>query len=64
MKYKIVGVHWERDEHTRSLRLVKTELFREDFPHALVVRDSLRELGWLATIRPTPEIWTEELVLT
>lgn len=53
MSYRIVGITVDVDPFTNERRHL--ELFRSDFVVARNMRDTLRQLGWVAEIRAVVE---------
>lgn len=53
MSYRIVGITVDVDPLTHER--LHLELFRNDFNVAKNMRDTLRQLGWVAEVRPVVE---------
>jgi hypothetical protein len=60
MNYRIVGTKYEVTRSFTSKR-VSCEVYRDSFEKACRAREKMKELGYRAEIRPTPEMWTQEL---
>lgn len=59
MSYKIVGI--KINEYGR---LVKCELYRETFAAARICKHNMQAAGYIAAVKPTPELWTKDLVVS
>lgn len=56
MRYRIIGI-----KVNEFSRLVKCELYRETFEGARICKHNMLAHGYVAAIKPTPEVWCETL---
>jgi hypothetical protein len=60
VKYRVIGIKLVKSEDDKT-KLVKCELYRETFAAARLCKNNMQAAGYIAAVKPTPELWTEEL---